>query len=326
MRRREFITLLGGAAAWPHAAHAQQSAMPLIGFLNTQAPESFAPFVEAYRKGLAELGYMDGRNVSIEYRWARGQNDRLGPMAVELVERRVSVLVTTGGEVAAVAGKKATSTIPHVFLMGGDPVRLGLVAAYNRPGGNATGAVLLTTTLDTKRLGLLRAMLPNGTRIALLVNPNFPDAESRKSRVLEAARSTGHEIIVLSARDSNEIDKAFKDLAAQRIDALLVSGDPFFNSRREQIVALAAHVAMPAIYEWREFAATGGLTSYGTQLPEEYRQVGRYTGRILKGEKPGDLPVLLPTKFELVINLRTTKSLGLTIPATLLAQADEVIE
>jgi putative ABC transport system substrate-binding protein len=320
MRRREFIALMTAAAAPAAcsalAAHAQQ--VPVIGFLNTQLPESFALYVEAYRQGLGELGYTEGRNVAIEYRWARGQNDRLAPMAAELVERRVSVLVTTGGDVAALAGKKATSTIPQVFLLGGDPVRLGVVPAFNRPGGNVTGATLLSTTLDTKRLGLLRALLPSGTRIALLINPNFPETESRKNAVLEAARSTGHEIVVFSARDADEIDKAFKDLAGQRTEALLVSGNPFFNSRREQIVALAAHVAMPAIYEWREFAATGGLMSYGTQLPEQYRQVGRYTGRVLRGEKPADMPILLPTKFELVLNLKTVRALGLTVPATLL--------
>jgi putative ABC transport system substrate-binding protein len=327
MKRRELLGVLGGAAVmFPLTVLAHQSAMPVIGFLNTQSSESFAPFVEAYRRGLSDLGYTEGRNVAIEYRWAQGQNDRLITLATELVERRVSVLVTTGGDVAALAGKNATSTIPHVSLFGGDPVQLGMVTAYNRPGGNVTGTTVLTTTLDTKRLGLLRALLPNGIRIALLHNPNFPDSETRKSRVMEAARSTGHEILVLSARDANEIDKAFKDLPGQRMDALLVSGNAFFNSRREQIVALAAHVAMPAIYEWREFASTGGLLSYGTQLPEQYRQIGRYTARVLKGEKPADLPILMPTKFELVINLKTARALGLTIPPTLLAQADEVIE
>ena len=326
MRRREFIAGLGGAAVWPVVARAQQATMPVIGFLHTQSPEPFAPFVEAYRQGLGDLGYTDGRNVAIEYRWARGQNDRLIPLATELVERRVSVLVTTGGDTAALAGKQATSTIPQVFLMGSDPVRLGVVAAFNRPGGNVTGAILLSTTLDTKRLGLLRALLPNSSRIALLSNPDFPEAVFRKNGVLEAARTTGHEVVALTARDQGEIDKAFKELLGQPFDALLVAGDPFFNSRREQIVALAAHVGLPAIYEWREFAVTGGLMSYGTQLAEQYRQTGRYTGRILKGEKPADMPILLPTKFELVINLKTSKALGLTIPATLLAQADDVIE
>jgi putative ABC transport system substrate-binding protein len=329
MRRRKFIALAVGSVAaagmaWPIVACGQPS--PVIGFLNTQSPEPFASFVEAYRQGLGELGYADGRNVTIEYRWARGDYSRLGAMATDLVERRVSVLVTTGGELAAFAGKAATSTIPQVFLIGGDPVRQGLVAAYNRPGGNITGANLLTSELGAKRLGLLRALLPGGTRIALLSNPEYPDGETLKREVLQAARASGHEVIIMSARNEREIDKAFADLPGLRVDALQVAADPFFNSRRNQIVALAARAAIPAIYEWREYVAAGGLMSYGTVTADLYRQVGRYTGRVLRGEKPADMPILQPAKFEFVLNLTAAKALGLTIPATLLAQADDVIE
>jgi putative tryptophan/tyrosine transport system substrate-binding protein len=300
--------------------------MPVIGFLNTQSPESFMPFTAAFREGLEEHGYTEGRNVAIEYRWARGQYERLAAMANELVQRRVSVLVTTGGEPAAFAAKAATSTIPHVFLVGLDPVQKGLVAAFNRPGGNSTGASVLTPAIESKRLGLLRALLPNGNRVALLTNPNYPDTEVRKRGLLEAARISRHEIFMLSARDEREIDNAFNEAMGQRVDALLVMADPFFNSRRNQIVALAARAAIPAIHEWREYVIAGGLMSYGPQLPELYRQVGRYTGRVLKGEKPADMPILQPTKFELVLNLAAAKALGLKVPDTLLAQADEAIE
>jgi putative ABC transport system substrate-binding protein len=324
MKRREFLLGLAGAAALPASANAQQQ--PVIGFLNSQSPEGFVPYVEAYRQGLAELGYMEGHNIATEYRWARGRPELLQPMAADLVARRVSVLVTTGGETVAVEAKKATTAIPHIFLIGGDPIRVGLVNAYNRPGGNSTGANLLTTSLEPKRLGLLRALLPEGRQITFLMNPNGPAGEPRKDDVIAAARATNHEIIVLSARDPGEIDQAFKELEGRRTDALLVSGDPFFNSRREQIVALANHIAMPAIYEWREFAAAGGLMSYGTVITEQFRNVGRYTGRVLKGEKPADMPVLQPSKFELVINLKTAKAIGLKVPDTLLAQADDVIE
>jgi putative tryptophan/tyrosine transport system substrate-binding protein len=327
MRRREFITLLGGAAAaWPLAARAQQSAIPLIGYLNTQSPETFTPFTAAFQRGLGELGYTEGRSVAIEYRWARGRYEQLALMAAELVQRQVSVLVTTGGEPAAFAAKAATSNIPHVFLIGNDPVQQGLVTAFNRPGGNSTGASLMTSAIESKRLGLLRALLPSGVKVALLTNPNYPDSEVRKRSLVEAARVSGHEIFVLSARDESEIDHAFKELARQPVDAMLVMADPFFASRRNQIVALAARAATPAIYEWREFVAAGGLMSYGPELPELYRQVGRYTGRILKGEKPADMPILQPTKFMLVLNLAGAKALGLQVPDTLLAQADEVIE
>jgi putative tryptophan/tyrosine transport system substrate-binding protein len=319
MRRRDFITLVGGASAWPLAARAQQ-AVPVIGYLNSQSPETFMPFTASFRKGLGELGYTEGRDVAIEYRWARGQYEQLAPMANELVQRQVSVLVTTGGEPAALAAKAATSTIPHVFLIGNDPVRQGLVAAYNRPGGNSTGASLMTSAIESKRLGLLRALLPSGIRIALLSNPNYPDTEVRKRSLLEAALISGHEIFALSARDEREIGDAFKELAGQRVDAMLVMADPFFNSRRNQIVALAARAGTPAIYEWREYVTAGGLMSYGPELPELYRQVGRYAGRILKGEKPADMPILQPTRFVLVLNLAAAKALGLQVPDTLPAR------
>jgi putative ABC transport system substrate-binding protein len=319
--------LLGCAAAVisPAAAVAQQT-MPVVGFLNTQSPEVFASFVDAFRHGLGELGYTEGRNVAIEYRWARGQYERLRPMAAELIQRRVSVLVTTGGEPAAHAGKAVNSSVPQVFLIGGDPVQQGLVATYNRPGGNLTGANLLTRELEPKRLGLLRALLPGSRRIALLVNPAFPGVEAQKSAVFQAVRTTGHEIVEISARDEGEIDAAFASLPGLRVDALQVAADPFFNGRRNQIVALAARAATPAIYEWREYVAVGGLMSYGTVIADIYRQIGRYTGRVLKGEKPADMPILQPSKFEFVLNLAVAKALGLKIPDTLLAQADDTIE
>jgi putative ABC transport system substrate-binding protein len=300
--------------------------MPVIGFLNTQSPETFAPFVTAFRQGLSETGYTEGQNVAIEFRWANGRYEQLAPLVAELVDRRVTVIAATGGEPAASAARAASATIPIVFLVAGDPVKLGLVASYNRPGGNATGAVVLTTSLDPKRLSLLGEMLPRSARVAFLVNPNFPDTETRERLVMEAARTVGHEIVVLSARNEKEIDKLFDDLGHLRVDALLVAGDPFFNSRRDQIIALAARHAVPAMYEWREFAAAGGLMSYGAQLPQLYREIGQYTGRILKGEKPGDLPVTQPTKFELVINLKTARALNIKISDKLLSLADEVIE
>jgi len=326
MRRRDFLGVLGGAAAtWPLAVRAQQP-VPVIGFLNTQNPETFAVFVNGFRRGLRDNGYIEGQNLGIEYRWAEGQYDRLPRLAAELVARRVSILVSTGGEPAAFAAKAATSTTPIVFLIAGDPVRLGLVSAFNRPGGNLTGVVLLTTSLEPKRIGLLRDLLPNSSRLALLANPTFPDSDLRQRQVIEAVRSTGQDIVVLTASSVPEIEKRFAELATVRADALLVAADPFFNSQREQIVALAARHRMPAMYEWREYTAAGGLMSYGTQLPEMFRLVGQYAARILKGEKPTDMPILQPTKFELVVNMKAARALGLTVPVTLLGQADEVIE
>jgi putative ABC transport system substrate-binding protein len=327
MRRRDFITFIGGAAVvWPLAARAQQSAMPVIGFLNAQSPESWTQYVDAFRNGLKESGYVEGQNIAIEFRWARGRFDALPLLAAELTARRPAVIVASGGDPAALAAKAATSTIPVVFLVGGDPVQQGLVASFNFSGGNITGVTMLTLSLEEKRLGLLRELLPQSKAFAFLTNPGFPGTEGRISRVKEAARAIGLQLVDISAANEAEIDKAFSDLDTQRAAALLVAGDPFFNSHRDKIVALAAGKSIPAIYEFREFAIAGGLMSYGTQLPETYRQLGRYTGRVLKGEGPSSLPILRPTKFELVINLKTAKALGLSIPTSMQLIADEMIE
>jgi putative tryptophan/tyrosine transport system substrate-binding protein len=314
VKRRKFITLLGGAAvAWPVAARAQQT-MPVIGYLSARSPEDTTHLVAAFRRGLAENGYVDGQNVAIEYRWALGQVDRLPALAAELAGRSVAILVTTGGESAALAAKAATSTIPIVFSTG-DPVKAGLVASYNRPGGNATGINLLTQTLDPKRLGLLHELVPQAATIGFLLNPDFPSAEDQSKDMLEAARAIGVGIHVLRANTDREIEAAFETVAQHRIGALVVAASPFFDTRRDTLVALAARYAVPTMYHFREFAAAGGLMSYGIDPVDAYRQVGVYAGRILKGARPADLPVLQPTKFEFVINLRTAKALSLEIPA-----------
>jgi len=325
--RRKLIVALVTAAAWPLAARGQkQTAVPVIGFLSSQSPAPFASLTAAFLQGLKEAGFVDGKNVAIEYRWAEGQFDRLPALAADLVAREVTVIVATGGEPSVFAAKAATNRIPIVFTAGGDPVRQGLVDSLNRPGGNLTGMFFLATAVESKRLGLLRELVPNAAKIAVLWNPNSPGGAPQLREIQDAAHAVGQELIVLGASSETEIDKSFAAIADHRIGALLVAADPLFTNRRDQILALAAHHALPAIYYLREFAAFGGLMSYGASLPEAFRQVGTYTGRILNREKPGDLPIMQPTKFELIINLKTAKALGLSIPATLLAQADEVIE
>jgi putative tryptophan/tyrosine transport system substrate-binding protein len=327
MRRREFISLLGSVAAgWPLGAHAQQAVLPVVGFLNSASPRPWENYVAGFRAGLKEAGFVDGQNVTIDFRWAEGHYDKLPGMAADLVRRKVAVLVATGGTPSVVAAKGATSTIPIVFTSGNDPIRNGFVTSISRPGGNITGVNLFVTVLNSKRLGLLRALIPGVQLIAVLVNPNRPDQTIEMGDVQEAARAIGQQIHMLFASTESAIDAAFATAAQLHAGAMLVASDPFFNSQRDKIIALAALHSLPAIYEQREFALAGGLMSYGTNLADGYRQVGVYVGRILKGEKPGDLPVVQSTKFEFVINLKTAKALGLAIPDGLLNAADEVIE
>ena len=323
MRRRAFIALLAGAASWPLAARAQQP-MSVIGFLHARSPDDAMPQVAAFRRGLAESGYIEGQNAIIEYRWARGRYDTLPAMATELIRLPAMVLVA-GSEPAALAAKATTSTIPIVFSIGSDAVKLGL-AGYNRPGGNSTGVSMFTAALEAKRLGLLHELLPQAATIGVLLNPNYLLAENQLRDVQDAARTIGVQIHVLRASTDDEIDAAFETIRALRIAALLQAADPFLDTRRGKLVASVARYAVPTMYHFREFPAAGGLMSYGIDILDVYRQVGIYVGRILKGEKPADLPILQPTKFEFVINLKTAKSLGLPIPDKLLALADEVIE
>ena len=325
MRRREFITLLGGAAAaWPLTARAQQLAMPVIGFLDGQ---SFDPYLmTAFRQALKDVGYIEGRNVGIYFRSADGQTDRLVTLAGDIVGRRVAVIVTTGGGAAALAAYAATTTIPIVFVNGVDPVTSGLVMSLNRPGANATGVYIFQQVLEEKRLGLLRVLVPATALIAVLLNPTNSNFQTQLRGVQDASRALGQQVSILSASTERDIDKAFATVTKSRAGALLVGSDPFFNNERDQIVALAARHAIPAIYEGREFVMAGGLASYGTSLADAYRQAGIYAGRILRGEKPADLPIVQPTQFEFVINVKTAKALGLDVPTALSASADEVIE
>jgi putative ABC transport system substrate-binding protein len=327
MNRREFIILFGSTAlARPLTARAQQKAMPVIGFLGSALSGPYAPFVAAFRQGLGETGYVEGQNLAIEYRWAEGSYDRLPALAADLVRRKVDLIAASGGNVSALAAKNATSTIPIVFFTGGDPVGDGLVGSLARPGGNVTGVTFMFAELTPKRLELVSELVPQTRVIALLTNPNSPGTERMIQDVLEAARVRGLQVPILKASTETEIDAAFASLLQLRAGALLVGADPFFFSRREQLVALASRYAVPGMYQYPEFAAFGGLIAYGSSVTSAYRQVGIYAGRILNGAKPADLPVQQPTKFELVINLKTAKALGLTVPQTLLARADEVIE
>jgi putative tryptophan/tyrosine transport system substrate-binding protein len=327
MKRRAFITtLLGGAVAWPLAARAQQPGMPVVGFLRSTSANASIDLVAALRRGLAEAGYIEGQNIAIEYRWAEGHNDRLPALAADLV-RRQCALIVAGGDAAAHVAKTATTTIPIVFATGEDPVKVGLVSRLNRPGGNITGISFYNSAdLESKQLEFLREVVPKAAMIGVLVNPTVAAAQSQESEAQIAARALGLRLFVVNAGSGRDFDTAFASLAQQRVEALLIVGNALFTGQRYRLVAVAARYVLPTIYPLREFITAGGLMSYGGSLTDAYRQVGVYAGRILKGEKPADLPVTLPTKFELVINLQTAKGLGIEIPPMLLARADEVIE
>ena len=328
MRRREFIKIGAGSAlaTLPFPSYAQQAAMPIVGFINAASAENLKRQVAAFLKGLAQNGYIDGQNVKVEYRWAEGQYDQVPALIAELLGRQPAVISVTGSTAAVQAAMVATRTIPIVFVIGGDPVQFGLVASLNQPGGNVTGVSFLANLLVAKQVGLLHELIPGATNFGFLVNPNNPNAEPDTNNARLAANALGRKIVVVKARTSEDIDHAFTQLSQERADALLISADPLFTSGREQLAALAARRMLPAMFNSREFALTGGLLSYGPDQGDAFREAGIYVGRILGGEKPSELPVVQPTKFDLVINLKTAKALGVTIPVTLLARADEVIE
>jgi putative tryptophan/tyrosine transport system substrate-binding protein len=327
VRRRELIALLGGAAAgWPVVVRAQQQPMPAVGILASVSPGPYARFIEAIKQGLREVGYVEGRNVAIEYRWANGQYDRLPQLAAELVDRGVAVIILVGGGPTTAAAKAATATIPIVFNTGEDPVKTGSVAALNRPGGNATGISLLTVAMEAKRLQLLHELVPTAAVVAIIVNPNNPQADQQLQELQAAARTLGVQVEAFKAGTPNEIDNAFANVVQRRAGALHMAGDAFFNTRKEQFIVLSARHALPTVFSLREFPAAGGLMSYGPSIANAYLQQGIYAGRILKGEKPAEMPVQQTVKVELVINVQTAKTLGLSIPLPLLGRADEVIE
>lgn len=326
MRRRELIRLLGGAAtAWPYVAVAQP-ASTTVGFMSSRSAADTAPLMAAFRKSLGDAGFVEGRNIAIEYRWADGHYDRLPAMAAELVQRGVALLVATGGEPSAIAAKAATATIPIVFAIGGDPVKIGLVESLSRPGGNATGISLLTTAPESKRLGLLHELVPGTKLVGVLINPNYQEADSQAREIREAAATIGKRIHIAYAKSEAELDIAFETLVREGADALLVSADPFFDTRPDRLIAFAAQHRMPAVYQFRQYAVGGGMMSYGVSVLDGYRQVGHYAGQILKGAKPADLPIVQSIRFEFVINMKTVKALGLEVSAMLLARADELIE
>ncbi len=324
MRRREFLSVLGSAAAWPLAARAQQPAMPVVGLFHVGSSDRFGHLVTAFRRGLAEVDLVEGRNVAIEYGWGEGQPDRLPALAADLMRRQVSVIA--GNYIATAAARRIAPTLPIVFVTGDDPVKLGFVESLNRPGGNTTGVYIFTAELEAKRLGLLRDLVPQATTFAVLVDPNYSTTDAQVRDVQKASARLGVQLVVARANSERDIDAAFATFVQQRAAALLVGASPFFNNRRDQLVALAARHKLPATYESREFAAAGGLVSYGNSITDAYRQAGVYAGRIVKGAKPADLPVIQPSKFELVINLKAAKALGVAISGNLLTLADEVIE
>jgi putative ABC transport system substrate-binding protein len=324
LKRREFITLLSGATAWPLAARAQRSAMPLIGFLNGQTAAGFVHLTAAFHAGLDEGGFTEGRNVAIEYRWANGDGQRMRTLADELIAVPVAVLVATGG--AHLAAKAATASVPIVCSMGNDPVKLGLAESIKRPGGNLTGMCAVTADLEAKRLEMLHEAVPKDAEIGVLVDPNYIDLADQIQEVERTARVLGRVARIVHAGADNELDAAFAKLSELQVGGIVVTGNPFFNNRRDHLLALSARFGRPVIYENREFTAAGGLMSYGTSLPDVYRQIGVYTGRVLKGEKPADLPILFPTRFDIAINLKTAKALGLEVPTSILLRANEVIE